>query len=521
MQELRNTIFATVSQRAIRSMGLDLFRHLHAMDLRFHLGRSTGAVARIMDRGNRSISFVLSSLVFNVVPTILEVGLVSGILGIKMGAAYAAVTLGTVGAYSAFTLGITQWRTQFRKDMNRLENAASSAAVDSLLNYETVKYFNNEDLEARKYERHLRGYQAAALKTQSSLSMLNWGQNAIFSAGVTAVMYMACQDIVAGSLTVGDLVLVNGLLFQLSVPLNFIGSVYRETRQALIDMEHMFALRATHADVKEAPDAPDLVLAHDNAPGTLKFENVTFAYPEAPTRNVLHNLSLTVPSGKTVAVVGPSGCGKSTLTRLLYRFYDVQSGKVTVDGQDVREVTLGSLRKVMGIVPQDTMLFNDTILANVQYGRPSANDADVQHVIQAAQLSQALARMPNGETTMVGERGLKLSGGEKQRIAIARAMLKNAPILLCDEPTSSLDTGTESEIMGALHKLADRRTTLIIAHRLSTVRNADHIVVLDQGQVAEEGTHQELLARGGVYAQLWDKQQAAASDATGATDKAA
>ena len=541
MQELRNAVFSFVSQRAIRRVADSVFRHLHALDLRFHLNRSTGAVSRVLDRGNRSISFVLSSLVFSVVPTALEIALVSGILAAQCGPAYAGVTVATIASYVAFTIGFTQWRTQFRKDMNRAENEASSRVVDSLINYETVKFFRNEEHEAREYGRFLRAYQDASIKTQTSLSALNYGQNLVFSVGLTAVMIMAAQDIVAGTMSVGDLILVNGLLFQLSVPLNFIGSVYRDLRQALIDMENMFALQDTDADVKQLPGAPPLALIpvpgaassavatdsidllHDisssvvreavsklpampGAVGALSFGGVRFHYPDAPSRDILQGLDLVVPAGRTVAVVGPSGCGKSTLVRLLFRFFDAQEGVVRVDGQDVRGVDMDSLRDAIGVVPQDTVLFNDSLRHNIAYGNLTATDAQVADAAAMAQLTEAVGRMPEGFDTPVGERGLKLSGGEKQRVACARVMLKNAPILLADEATSALDTATEAGIMGGLKKLSQDRTSLLIAHRLSTVKDADLIYVLDAGRVVEAGQHEQLLRKGGLYADMWNLQ---------------
>lgn len=537
MQELRNAVFSTVAQGAIRRVANQVFRHLHALDLRFHLNRSTGAVSRVLDRGNRSISYVLSSMVFNVVPTILEIGLVAGILAAKCGAAYAGVTVGTLAAYVAYTVGITQWRTQFRQNMNKAENAASSKVVDSLINYETVKFFGNEEHEAKTYEESLREYQQASIKTQTSLSMLNYGQNVVFSVGLSAMMIMAAQDIVAGTMTVGDLILVNGLLFQLSVPLNFIGSVYRDLRQAFVDMENMFALRGTEPDVVESPDAKPLALLPASstggtstdgltnpivkgalatvppvpgAVGELRFSGVHFHYPDAPERGILQGLDLVVPAGRTVAVVGPSGCGKSTLVRLLFRFFDAQAGSVAVDGQSVRDVTLPSLRSMVGVVPQDTVLFNDTLQHNIAYGDLTASEEQVHKAADMAQLTEAIQRMPQGFQTHVGERGLKLSGGEKQRVACARVMLKNAPILLADEATSALDTATEAGIMGALKTLSTDRTSLLIAHRLSTVKDADLIYVLDQGQVVEAGQHESLLQAGGLYADMWNRQLASA-----------
>jgi ATP-binding cassette subfamily B (MDR/TAP) protein 7 len=425
LQELRNTVFASVAQRAIRSVAHDVFDHLHAMDLRFHLSRQTGALSRTIDRGSRSINFVLSSMVFNVVPTILEVGLVAGILGTSFGAPFAAVTLGTLTTYTAYTVGITQWRERFRRDANRHENGASNIAVESLINFETVKYFGGEARESARYDAALRGYEDANIKMQSSLSLLNIGQNAIFSVGLGAMMVMAGYAVGAGTMTVGDLVLVNGLLFQLSIPLNFIGTVYRELRQGLVDMEAMFALKAAKPAVACTGAEPPLALTG----GTIEFRNVTFAYDEK--RKIFDALNLVVPAGKTVAVVGESGCGKSTILRLLYRFYDVDGGAVLIDGQDVRGVSVASLRAAIGVVPQDTVLFNDTLRANVEYGRQGAHADEVATAVRLSALDGAVRAMPGGLDTQVGERGLKLSGGEKQRVAIARAVRSPVPRRAC------------------------------------------------------------------------------------------
>lgn len=513
-QELRNSVFATVAQKAIRKVSRDVFVHLHDLELDYHLNRSTGAVSRVIDRGGRSINFVLSAMLFNIVPTALEMGLVAYILSMECGWKHACVALGTVGTYTVFTVLITQWRTKFRKDMVRIENEASGKAVDSLLNYETVKYFGNEEHEADRYDLSLREYQKSGLKTQTSLSLLNAGQNAIFSLGLSSIMILTALDIQAGTATVGDLVLVNGLLFQLSIPLFFIGSIYREVRQALVDMEAMFDLKDIQPKITSKPGASPLFLPSTTSSSSpqstgkqdgILFDNVHFGYGN---HKVLQGCSFHVPYGETVAVVGPSGCGKSTLLRLLYRFYDVAAGSIQIQNQDLRDVTLPSLRRSLGVVPQDTLLFNETIFYNIQYGNLQATSEEVEAASQKAQIHESILRMPQGYQTRVGERGLKLSGGERQRVAIARAILKDAPVLLCDEATSSLDAATESEIMHHVKVLGARKTTLMIAHRLSTIQDADKIVVLDQGRVAEEGNHRALLeGGGGRYAEMWEMQQ--------------
>jgi ATP-binding cassette subfamily B (MDR/TAP) protein 7 len=528
--EIRNTVFATVAQRAIRLVSRDVYRHLFALDHQFHLERQTGALQRVLDRGSRSINFVLTSLVFNVVPTILEIALVTGIFAVQCGPAYAAITLSTLATYVGYTVQVTTWRSGIRKDLNRLEAAAANTAVDGLLNYEAVKGFGNEEAELARYDAALERVDKVALKTQSSLSALNAGQSAIFSIGLTAAMALAAQDIIAGTMSLGDLILVNGLLFQLSIPLNFVGMVYRELRQGLTDMEAMFTLLNTQAKVADAPGAQALVvperrrseasssssaLRPRDAPRPLtfnervavSFNNVAFRYD--PARPVLADLSFAVPAGTTVGVVGPSGCGKSTLGRLLFRYYDVNGGSVSIHGQDVRSVRLASLRAALCAVPQDTTLFDASVHDNIAYGRAGGapvTRADVEAAARAAALHETVSRWPAQYDTRVGERGLKLSGGEKQRVAIARAVLRDAPILLCDEASAALDTATEAAVMAALRSVAAGRTTLLIAHRLSTVMHADNIVVLNAGRVAEEGDHASLIARAGIYARLWDTQ---------------
>jgi len=524
MQELRNAVFAHVAQDAIRRVGRQVFNHVHSLDMSFHLNRNTGTLSRVLDRGNRSISFVLNAMVFNIVPTTLEVAVVTGLMAHHFGPTHAGVVLSTIGAYTAYTVGITQWRTQFRRDMNRLENEASSKVVDSLLNYETVKYFNNELHEVDRYEDSLGGYQKAALKAQTSLSLLNFGQNAIFSVGLSAIMYLTVDRIMAGEASVGDLVLVNGLLFQLSIPLNFIGSVYREVRQALIDMEAMFALRDTKPALADSPNATiynptnstTTIVSLDGkisdtttaAPTDITFTDLEFAYPmEGEKRPILKGTSFDVKEGQTVALVGSSGCGKSTLLRMLYRFYEPDKGSITLGGHNMKDLTTESVRKAIAVVPQDTVLFNETIGYNINYGDLSASKEDVITAAKKAHIHDTILSFPNGYDTIVGERGLKLSGGEKQRVAIARAILKKAPILLCDEPTSSLDSHTEADIMNNLKEIGKNTTTLIIAHRLSTIQDCDEIIVLNEGRVVERGTHDELVALGGRYSDLLAMQR--------------
>uniref|UniRef100_A0A8C1PTR1 Iron-sulfur clusters transporter ABCB7, mitochondrial n=1 Tax=Cyprinus carpio TaxID=7962 RepID=A0A8C1PTR1_CYPCA len=501
--ELRNAVFGKVAQNSIRRIARNVFLHLHNLDLGFHLSRQTGALSKAIDRGTRGISFVLSALVFNLGPTIFEMMLVSGILYYKCGGQFALAALGTLSAYTAFTIAVTQWRTRFRIEMNKADNEAGNAAIDSLLNYETVKYFNNERYEAERYDGFLKVYESSSLKTTSTLAMLNFGQSAIFSVGLTAIMVMASKGIMAGTMTVGDLVMVNGLLFQLSMPLNFLGTVYRETRQALIDMNTLFTLLSVDTKIKEKEMAPPLLVRPQEA--TIRFEDVYFEYLEG--QKVLNGVSFEVPAGKKVAIVGGSGSGKSTIVRLLFRFYEPHQGNIYIAGQNIRDVSLESLRKALGVVPQDAVLFHNTIFYNLLYGNINATAEDVYHVAKLAGIHDAILRMPHGYETQVGERGLKLSGGEKQRVAIARAILKNPPILLYDEATSSLDSITEENILTSMKDMVRDRTSVFIAHRLSTIVDADEIIVLNQGKVAERGRHQTLLETpGSLYADLWNAQ---------------
>jgi ABC-type transport system involved in Fe-S cluster assembly fused permease/ATPase subunit len=501
--ELRDAVFAKVAQAAIRNLALETFNHLHALSLRFHLERQTGGLSRVIERGTKGIQFVLQFMTFNIVPTIVEIGLVGGVLWWLYGWLFAIITVATIGGYIYYTLAITEWRTKYRRQMNDEDQRANTRAVDSLLNYETVKYFGNEAHEARRFDEALQRYERAAVKSQTSLALLNLGQGAIISVGLIAVMSLAVLGMRDGTMTLGDLVMVNAYLIQLYLPLNFLGFAYREIKQGLIDMEAMFKLLRVPQEIEDKPGAPDLVVER----GDVEFDSVRFAYD--PRREILSDVSFRIAPGAKVAVVGASGAGKSTLSRLIYRFYDIQGGSIRIDGQDIREVTQLSLRNAIGIVPQDTVLFNDTILYNIRYGRVGASDAEVMEAARAAQLDQLIARLPDGMQTMVGERGLKLSGGEKQRVAIARALLKNPKIMLFDEATSALDTHTEREIQAALSRAAEGCTTLVIAHRLSTVVDADEIIVLEEGRIAERGRHHALLQAGGLYAALWLKQQAA------------
>ncbi|OWR48088.1 putative ATP-binding cassette sub-family B member 7 [Danaus plexippus plexippus] len=501
--ELRNAVFARVAQHSIRKLACNVFLHLHNLDLSFHLARQTGALSKTIDRGSRAINFVLSAMVFNIVPTIFELCLVSTILGLKGGLAFAGVAFSCVGVYAAFTLAITQWRTKFRVHMNKAENEAGNKAVDSLINYETVKYFNNEKYELEKYDSSLRTYESASLKTASSLALLNFGQHAIFSAGLTVIMIMAAQEIAKGNMSVGDLVMVNGLVFQLSVPLGFLGSVYREVRQALVDMQTMFTLMTVQSKVKEKSQAPKLII--DNKTATIEFKDVSFKYVNG--KPILNNLSFTIPAGKKIGIVGGSGSGKSTMVRLLFRFFEPQSGQILVAGQNIKDLDLASLRKAIAIVPQDCVLFHDTILHNLHYGDLNKSMEDVYKASQLAELHESVQTWPKGYDTQVGERGLKLSGGEKQRVAIARAILKDSPIIVFDEATSSLDSLTEHAILQALKAATVGRTSICIAHRLSTVADADEILVLEKGSVSERGNHNQLIQnRNSLYYRLWEKQ---------------
>jgi len=502
--ELRDAVFARVGQHALRAIALNTFHHLHRLSLRFHLERQTGGLTRSIERGTKGIDFLLRFMLFNVLPTLLEIGLVCGILLVQYNFWFAAITFFSVSGYITFTLLFTEWRIKYRREMNTSENEANTKAVDSLLNFETVKYFGNEKHEEERFDQSLARYQNAAVKSQITLSGLNIGQGFIIAAGLIGVMLLAAIGVRDGNMTIGDFVLVNTFLIQLYLPLGFLGFVYREIKQSLVDMEAMFNLLTVEKEVEDGPDATVL----DAARGEIEFDHVVFRY-EAE-REILRDVSFKVPAGRTVAIVGPSGAGKSTISRLLFRFYDVTEGAIRIDGQDIRAVTQDSCRSAIGIVPQDTVLFNDTIGYNIQYGRPDATDAEVKDAARMAHIHEFVSKLPLGYETIVGERGLKLSGGEKQRVAIARTILKKPSILLFDEATSALDSHTEKEIQASIREVSMDRTTLIIAHRLSTVVDANEILVLDEGRVVERGSHNDLLGQDGLYAAMWRRQQQAA-----------
>ncbi len=499
--ELRDAIFAKVTQNTIRRIALKVFRHLHSLSLSFHLDRQTGGVSRDIERGSRGISFLLNFMVFNILPTVVEISLIAGILLLYYNIWYALIPFATAVIYIAFTLVITEWRMKFRRRMNEMDSRANTRAIDSLLNYETVKYFGNEDFEARRYDENLQVWEKAAIKNQTSLSALNMGQGGIIAVGITAMLMLASQGVTSGELTLGDLVLINTYLMQMFIPMNFLGFVYREIKHSLADMERMFKLLDENREISDKPGARDLQVSR----GEVRFEHVSFSYKSQ--RRILDDVSFAVPPGHKVAVVGPSGSGKSTLVRLLFRFYDVDEGRIAIDGIDIRDVTQQSLRAAIGIVPQDTVLFNDTIYYNISYAKPDASREEVLHAARLAHLDAFIESLPEGYDTVVGERGLKVSGGEKQRIAIARAILKNPRILVFDEATSALDSESEQAILAALREVAENHTTLVIAHRLSTIVDADRILVLKKGRIVESGTHHDLLEAGNVYARMWALQQ--------------